>query len=243
MKYPKLATAIILAVSTIPVFAANVALVGNGASTGPYITSSVGADIALGTRLRVGTFTDTTILNNAILSFNSGAADYSTTLASLNGVFTDLGTNVANYGNANQSGTGVSPTQAVFNTTASLTVNGVTAARNVFNGSIANVNYSSSIGSNKSVYVWTAFNGEIGIFRDSTWTTPASDLTALTLNLSGITAGTASSEILLGSYQDYASGNDQLRLAGAAVIPEPSSASLLALGVAGLVALRVRRKS
>jgi hypothetical protein len=27
------------------------------------------------------------------------------------------------------------------------------------------------------------------------------------------------------------------------VIPEPSSASLLALGVAGLVALRVRRKS
>ena len=241
MKYQKLATAIILALSSLPVFAANVALVGNGAGTGPIITSSVGADIALGTRLRIGTFTDTSVLNNAILAFSAGTSDYSATLASLNSVFTDLGTNVSNFGNANQTGTGVSPTQAVFNTTASLSVNGVTAARNVFNGSIANVNYSSSIGSNKSVYVWTAFNGEIGIFRDSTWTTPASDLTALTLNLSGITAATASSEILLGSYQDYATGNDQLRLA--AVIPEPSSASLLALGVAGLVALRARRKS
>ena len=238
MKYQKLATAIILALSSMPVFAANIALVGNGGASGPIITSSAGADIALGTRLRIGTFTDTSVLNNAILAFSAGTSDYSATLASLNSVFTDLGTNVSNFGNANQTGTGVSPTQAVFNTTASLTVNGVTAARNIFNGSIANVNYSSSIGSNKSVYVWTAFNGEIGIFRDSTWTTPGSDLTALTLNLNGITAATASSEILLGSYQDYATGTDQLRL-----IPEPSSASLLALGVAGLVALRVRRKS
>jgi hypothetical protein len=238
MKYQKSITAILVALSSLPVFAANIALVGNGASTGPYITSSVGADIAIGTRLRVGTFTDTVALGNAIQAFTTGTSDYLATLVALNSVFTDLGTNVTNYGNANQTGTGVSATQAVFNTTASLLVNGVTAAHNVFSGSIANVNYSSSIGSNKSVYVWTAYSGEIGIFRDSTWTTPASDLTALTLNLNTISAG---SDILLGSYQDYAAGNDQLRLASA--IPEPSSASLLALGVAGLVALRVRRKS
>jgi hypothetical protein len=238
MKYQKSVTAILLALSSLPVFAANIALVGNGASTGPYITSSVGADIALGTRLRVGTFTDTIALNNAIQGFTNGSSGYLATLAALNSVFTDLGTNVANYGNANQTGTGVSTTQVVFNTTASLPVNGVTATHNIFNGSIANVNYTSSIGSNKSVYVWTAYSGEIGIFRDSAWTTPASDLTALTLNLNAISAG---SDILLGSYQDYVTGNDQLRLASA--IPEPSSASLLALGVAGLVALRIRRKS
>ena len=53
-----------------------------------------------------------------------------------------------------------------------------------------------------------------------------------TISLSQIsTAG----EILIGTD----SGNNVLM----AVIPEPSSASLLALGVAGLVALRIRRKS
>ena len=46
---------------------------------------------------------------------------------------------------------------------------------------------------------------------------------------------TTSGEILIGTD----SGNNVLM----AVIPEPSSASLLALGVAGLVALRARRKS
>ena len=243
MNYKKLTAQIILAFITLPAFAANIAIVGTGAGTGaPYMTTSTGADIALGTRLRVGLFTDLTAMNTAIAGFTAGTATYANTLAALNAVFTDLGTNVTNYGNANQTGTGVSASQFVFNTTASLVVNGAaTAAHNVFSGSIANVNYSSSIGSNKSVYVWTALNQEIGIFRDSTWTTPASDLTALTLNLSGITVASAGTEILLGSYQDYASGSDQLRLAVG--IPEPSSASLLALGLAGLVALRARRKS
>ena len=243
MNYKKITASIILAFVTLPAFAANIALVGNGAGTGaPYITSSTGIDIALGTRLRVGLFTDLTAMNTAIAGFTGGTATYANTLNALNAVFTDLGTNVANYGNANQTGTGVIATQVVFNTTASLVVNGAAAAaHNVFNGSIANVNYSSSIGSNKSVFVWVASNQEIGIFRDSTWTTPASDLTALTLNLSGITAASAGTEVLLGSYQDYASCSDQLRLAVG--IPEPSSASLLALGLAGLVALRARRKS
>jgi len=45
---------------------------------------------------------------------------------------------------------------------------------------------------------------------------------------------------VVGTFTFRASGNDSI---GLTAIPEPSSASLLALGVAGFVALRARRKS
>ena len=221
-------------------YSANLAVVGNGASSGPIIVSSAGTDIALGTRVRIGKFTDTTILNNSISAFRDGTSDYNSTLLALANNFVDLGTNVANYGNANQTGTGVSATQFVYNTTANLTVNGTTAARNVFNGSIANVNWSSSIGFSTPVYLWVAYNNEIGIYRDSGWTTPVSDLTALTLNLNTISnAQTGNTEILLGSYQDYASGTDLLKLEA---VPEPSTGALMMIGAFGLVAMRRLRK-
>ena len=222
-------------------YAANVAIVGNGASSGPYIVSSAGVDIALGTRVRVGKFNDVTLLNNAVSSFKSGTS-YSDTLLSLNSNFVDLGTAVTNFGTAGQVGAGVTTnTQFVFNTTANLTVNGTTAAHNVFNGSISNVNYSSSIGFSTPVYIWVAYNDEIGIFRDSGWTTPVSDLTALTLNLNTISnAQTGNTEILLGSYQDYATGTDQLRLQA---VPEPSTGVLMMVGAIGLVAMRRLRKA
>jgi hypothetical protein len=83
--------------------------------------------------------------------------------------------------------------------------------------------------------MWVAYGGELGIFRDSAWSTPVSDLTALTLNLNSISnAQTGNTEILLGGYQDYASGTDLL------VIPEPSTGSLALLGMA--LAWTVRRK-
>lgn len=218
--------------------AASVVIVANGASTGPIFVTSSGANIDLGTRLRVGTFLDLSALNNAISAFNTGASGYAATLLALNNNFADLGTNVANYGNASQTGTGISSSQFVFNTTASLTINGATSTRNVANGQIQNVNYTSSIGTSKSVYLWTAFNNEIGIVRASTWTTPTSDLTGLTLNLSAITAANASSTVLLGSYGDN-TGNDYLALAS---VPEPSTGALMMIGTVGLVALRRLRK-
>jgi len=49
-------------------------------------------------------------------------------------------------------------------------------------------------------------------------------------------AALTDSDVLIGSLVSSANGTS-------AMIPEPSSASLLALGMAGLVALRVRRKS
>jgi len=219
--------------------AANLAVVGNGASGGPIITTSAFGDIALGTRVRIGKFVNEATLNSQINSFKTSVLDYNGMISWLNDSanFVDLGTNVTNYGAASQSinGSTVTSNAFVYNTTASLTVNGVTASRNVFNGSITNVNWSSSIGFSTPVYMWVAYGGELGIFRDSAWTTPVSDLTALTLNLNTISnAQTGNTEILLGGYQDYASGTDLL------VIPEPSTGSLALLGMA--LAWTVRRK-
>ena len=224
--------------------AATITLVGNGASSGPIFVSSSFGNIDLGTRLRVGTFNDLTVLNNTISAFTAGTANYAATLSALNSNFADLGTNITNYGNGSQVGTGVSATQVVFNTTASLAINGAAAATyNVFNGSIQNVTYSSSIGASKNLYIWAAFNNEIGIVRNvdgtgtTAWVTPTSDLSGVTLNLSGINS---QSEVLLGTYTDYASGSDLLRLQAA--IPEPSTGALMMIGAVGLVAMRRFRK-
>ena len=224
--------------------AATITLVGNGASSGPIFVSSSFGNIDLGTRLRVGTFNDLTVLNNAISAFTAGTANYAATLSALNSNFADLGTNVTNYGSGSQVGTGVSASQVVFNTTASLSINGAAAATyNVFNGSIQNVTYSSSIGASKNLYIWAAFNNEIGIVRNvdgtgtTAWVTPTSDLSGVTLNLSGINS---QSEVLLGTYTDYASGSDLLRLQAA--IPEPSTGALMLIGAVGLVAMRRFRK-
>jgi len=225
--------------------AATVTLVGNGATSSAIFTTSSYSNIALGNRLRVGTFLDTSLLSSAISAFNAGTADYSTTLSALNGNFADLGTNVTNYGTATQVGTGIYSSQVVFNATASLAINGAAAATyNVFTGSIQSVTYSASIGASKNLYMWTAFNNEIGIVRNAdgtgttAWTTPTSDLSGVTLSMAGINS---QAEVLLGSYVDYASGSDLIALAPS--IPEPSTGVLMAVGVLGLVAFRSRRKN
>jgi len=74
------------------------------------------------------------------------------------------------------------------------------------------------------------------VLTDVSWTAPAWTPTGNDKTLS-FSAGTTA---VLGTFTYRASGND---LIGLEAIPEPSSASLLALGVAGLVALRARRKS
>jgi hypothetical protein len=229
--------------------AATITLVGNGAGGGPVFVTSGLTNINLGTRLRVGTFLDLTSLNNTISAFKSGATDYSNTLLALNSNFSDLATGVTNYGNASQTGTGVSSSQVVFNTTANLAINGAAStAYNVFNGSIQSVTYSSSIGASKNLYIWTAFNNEIGIVRNANgtgtaaWTTPTSDLSGVTLNLSGLQASTGgaldSSEILLGTGYDYSTGSDLIALQAA--VPEPTTSVLIMLG--GMVVLAMRRK-
>ncbi len=238
--------------------AGTVTIVGNGAGGGPIFVTSSGGNIAINTRVYVGTFTDVALLNSTVSNYLGGSANYAATLAALQGNFVDIGTGVTNYGATSQTAVGssgytTSTTQLRFNAVTSLAINGAAAANyNTFNGSITGVNYSLSIGTGKNLYIWTASDADSGIAivrnangtGTAAWITPASDSTGVTMNLSALqaTAGgnVEASEVLLGTITDYASGSDLIALRA---IPEPSSASLLALGVAGLVALRARRKS
>jgi hypothetical protein len=82
----------------------------------------------------------------------------------------------------------------------------------------------------------TAGTTQYALLTDSTWKMLTASATDLTITTLGFTAGTAIS----GGFGSYNTATSAITLNA---IPEPSSASLLALGVAGLVALRVRRKS
>jgi len=238
--------------------AGTVTIVGNGAGGGPIFVTSTGGSIAINTRVYVGAFTDVTVLNSTIANYLAGSANYATTLTALQNNFVNLGTG-GNFGTVSQvaggsSGYTTSTTELRFNNITSLAINGAAnAPYNTFNGTISGVNYSlaAGIGSSKNIYLWTASGAESGIAivrnangsGTAAWITPLSDGTGITMNLSGLQAtagGTVEpSEVLLGKVTEYASGSDLIALS----IPEPSSATLLAIGVAGLVALRVRRKS
>jgi len=89
-------------------------------------------------------------------------------------------------------------------------------------------------------------SSQVGVFSNSAWIIPA--------NPTGITPGDFGADIFDPSTVAYFGslslgtgaypGDGVVNSANlGVVIPEPSSASLLALGVAGLVALRARRKS
>ena len=103
-----------------------------------------------------------------------------------------------------------------------------------FNGGTSGYGYNatSTLAPSLSAFSASSFSGSTqwaGLKAD-TWLFPATDGPALNLKVTDVNLA---SELLVG----LDGGND------IAMIPEPSSASLLALGVAGLVALRARRKS
>ena len=80
----------------------------------------------------------------------------------------------------------------------------------------------------------TAGTTQYALLTDSSWKMISASALDTGTTLLGFTANTAIS----GGFGSYAASAITLN-----AIPEPSSASLLALGVAGLVALRARRKS
>jgi hypothetical protein len=87
-------------------------------------------------------------------------------------------------------------------------------------------------------------SSEIGVFGNSNWIVPANptdipDAYGFDIGDVGTVAYFGSFSLGTGAYPPDVVNSANLGV----VIPEPSSASLLALGVAGLVALRVRRKS
>ena len=87
---------------------------------------------------------------------------------------------------------------------------------------------------------------EIGVFSNSAWVVPVNPTGVLPADYgfdiqeAGTVANFGSLNLGTGAYPDQGVVNSANL---AVIIPEPSSASLLALGMAGLVALRARRKS
>ena len=75
------------------------------------------------------------------------------------------------------------------------------------------------------------------VLTDSSWVAPSFANNALDVPFTF----TANTQAVVGSFSGGATGGAGIQTI--TIIPEPSSASLLALGVAGLVALRARRKS
>ena len=89
-----------------------------------------------------------------------------------------------------------------------------------------------------------AGSSQIGVFSNSNWIVPANptdipDAYGFDIADAGTVAYFGSLSLGTGAYPSEGVVNS----ANLALIPEPSSASLLAIGVAGLVALRARRKS
>ena len=215
----------------------NVGTVALNANTGQYLTST-GAINTAGF-IQVGFFNKTFAeLQNTI----NGWSASSTALAayeSLNNSFTAIGTviNPATSGTLGGTTTGLYQTPGTgWNFSSG---GGVSGTANLVDLALAP--------QGSQIYVWAFNNTDLSFgsaaaptqwalvtdrnASGGTWTLPGSG--ALSTLLSAVST---QGDILLGTD----TGNNVLMTS---VIPEPSSASLLALGVAGLVALRVRRKS
>ena len=86
---------------------------------------------------------------------------------------------------------------------------------------------------------------QVGVFSNSSWIVPVNP-TGITPTDYAFDVSDAGTQALFGSLRlgtGAYPAEGVVNSANLGVIPEPSSASLLALGVAGLVALRARRKS
>jgi hypothetical protein len=126
---------------------------------------------------------------------------------------------------------------SLFTVMGSVTATGTNTR--VVSGGITNLNLANGItsGDQYAVLVFatslttTVAGDTFNIWRASDWLIPSD----------GSSVSYSSTPLPAGPYQQIKDAS--YLLGSGSVIPEPSSASLLALGVAGLVALRVRRKS
>jgi len=221
----------------------------------PVFATSTGASVALNTTLYLGSFKNTFDLNTLISTYKAGVtgsslADASAKAAALYTSTINQLTSSANFYNFAAPMTSTTQSNPLplgtigFTTSASRTINGVAGTYSGVGGGFA-VSYATfTPGAGTQLYAFYGTGSEIAIVTDSTWTVPTSDVGGLTIGSTALTS-MLSSELVLATYTDYTGTGDLIKSVGVAqtVIPEPSSASLLALGVAGLVALRIRRKS
>jgi len=255
-KISKLAVCFSL-IAILNVQAGTVTISATGLSSAPIFVTSSLASVAANTQLYIGTFKNVSDLNGIISTYKAGVsgtsiADASTKAGALyTSTFSWL-TSSANFYNFASAANSITQTagisgQVAFTTSALRTVNGVSGTYAGASGTM-DVTYA-NYGGGTGAQLW-AFYGtgsEIALVTDATWVVPANNASGLTIGTAQLASSGsgAASELLLANYTDYLSGSDLISSVAVAqtVIPEPSSASLLALGVAGLVALRARRKS
>jgi len=135
-----------------------------------------------------------------------------------------------NVGGGTQSGTTFYGVSIPVNTPLYLLVSNVTASSAGNTNSSANADYllpQAGI---------TAGTTQYALLTDSTWKM----ISASALDTGTTTLGFTANTGISGGFGSYNTATSAITLNA---IPEPSSASLLAFGVAGLVALRARRKS
>lgn len=215
----------------------NVGVVASSAGVGQFSTST-GAINTVGL-IKVGFFSGKTSTDLAsIVSGWTGATTAYQRYNSLNSLFTQVG-NIVNP--STTGGTVGGTTTGLYNTAGAgwnfSTTGGISGTASYVDLAL--------VPQSTQMYVWAFNNSNFGASTfnptqwalvtnqsgTANWVMPGSG--ALSMVLSSVTRST---DVILGA---DATANINM----VAVIPEPSSASLLALGLAGLVALRARRKS
>jgi len=238
--------------------AGTVSLSATGVTSAPIFVTSTLQSLTTGLELYVGTFKNVSSLNQVISTYKAGvsASNASLAQAAAATLYSDTMTWLTSSSNfysfpANATTITQSPVGAtgkvLFTSTATRTVNGVSGT---YAGASASMDYTYANyagGTGAQLWAFYGTGSEIAIVTDSTWVVPGTNSAGLTIGTAQLASSGSgvASELLLANYNDYVSGSDLISSVAVAqtVIPEPSSASLLALGVAGLVALRVRRKS
>jgi hypothetical protein len=215
----------------------NVGVVANSAGVGQFSTST-GAINTVGL-VKVGFFSGKTSAD--LTSIASGWTSATTAYQrynSLNSLFTQVG-NIVNP--ATTGGTVGGSTTGLYN---SAGAGWNFSATGGISGTASYVDLA-LVPQNTQMYVWAFNNSDFSASTfnptqwalvtnqsgTANWVIPGSG--ALSMVLSSVTRST---DVILGT--DAVANINMVN-----IIPEPSSASLLALGVAGLVALRARRKS
>ena len=216
--------------STVTIAANGAAVTGVGNSR--FFTSSLTSKVLdIGDQVRVGFFSSSSNLSTVVTNWNSGSyANLSAFSTALNAIFTPIG-------------------ETGFSGTASggkVTINDKQNLATLDGAITFNITGLDPVGSGhggKRIYLWATDDATwssataLAIVTDVSWIVPSANASNVTVNTAYINLD-SSGELIFGKSGPLVSGVNSISL-----IPEPSSASLLALGMAGLVALRARRKS
>ena len=216
--------------STVTIAANGAAVTGVGNSR--FFTSSLTSNVLdFGDQIRVGFFSSSSSLSTVVTNWNSGSyANLSALSTALNAIFTPIG-ETGSFGTASGGKVTINDKQNLTTVDGAISLN-ITSLDPVASGH-----------GGKQIYLWATDDASwssataLAVVTDATWIVPSANASNVTVNTAYINLA-SSAELILGGSGPIVSGVNSISL-----IPEPSSASLLAIGVAGLVALRVRRKS